>query len=92
MSNRPLRIGVSACFFHADPQRAIFKGKTLQYTEQCMVHWIMSSGAHAWILPSPLEGDRPVPVTIADMVQELDGFFAVALRGDIGTALKDDPI
>ena len=27
----PLRIGVASCFFHADPTRPIFKGKTLLY-------------------------------------------------------------
>jgi gamma-glutamyl-gamma-aminobutyrate hydrolase PuuD len=29
-----LKIGISACFFHADAQRPIFTGKTLQYVEQ----------------------------------------------------------
>ena len=78
MSDRPLRIGISSCFFHADPERAIFKGKTLQYTEQKMAHWIMASGALAWVIPSPLEGDRHVPVQVADLVRDLDG---VVLQG-----------
>ena len=36
MSSNPLKIGISACYFHADPQRAVFKGKTLLYLEQSM--------------------------------------------------------
>jgi hypothetical protein len=31
------RIGVSAGFFHADPERPIFKGKTLLYAEESML-------------------------------------------------------
>ena len=52
MSQRP-RIGISACFFHADPQRPIFTGKTLQYVEQSIVHWVQSAGALAVVIPSP---------------------------------------
>jgi len=40
-----LKIGISACFFHADPKRALFKGMTLQYIEQNMAHWIMQRDA-----------------------------------------------
>ena len=29
-----VKVGISACFFHADPTRPIFTGKTLQYVEQ----------------------------------------------------------
>ena len=40
-----LKIGISACFFHADPNRALFKGMTLQYIEQNMAHWVMQRNA-----------------------------------------------
>lgn len=49
-----LKIGISACFFHADPARPIFTGKTLQYLEQSVAHWVMSSGALAVMIPSPI--------------------------------------
>ena len=62
------RIGVSACFFHADPQRAIFKGKTLLYAEESMLAWIMSGGALPVMLPRPAFG-----VTIEDLVDSVDG-------------------
>ena len=40
----PLKLAVSACFFHADPARPIFTGKTLQYIEQSVAQWVMSQG------------------------------------------------
>ena len=70
-----LKIGVSACFFHPDPQRAVFKGKTLQYVEQEMAHWVMQKDAMALMIPSP-EGDSRRPgskVSVADYARELDG-------------------
>ena len=36
-----LKIGISACFFHEDRERPIFKGMTLQYIEQNVAHWLM---------------------------------------------------
>ena len=53
-----LKVGISACFFHADPQRAIFKGMTLQYIEQNMAHWVMQKDAMALMIPSPDGGTR----------------------------------
>lgn len=53
MAAERLKIGVSACFFHADPVRPIFTGKTLQYVEQSVVHWVMSTRALAVMIPSP---------------------------------------
>lgn len=47
--SRP-RIAVSACLMHEDPQRLVFKGKALQYTEQKMAHALWRAGA----LPIPL--------------------------------------
>ena len=49
-----IKVGISACFFHADPARPIFTGKTLQYVEQSVPHWVMSSSeAIAVMIPSP---------------------------------------
>ena len=70
-----LKIGISACFFHPDPQRAVFKGKTLQYVEQEMAHWVMQKDAMALMSPSP-EGDSRRPgsrVSVGDYARELDG-------------------
>jgi putative glutamine amidotransferase len=65
-----LKIGLSACFFHADPKRPIFKGKTLQYIEQSLARWIMAEDALVYMIPSPAPES---PVTIADLVGGLDG-------------------
>lgn len=52
-NSKRLKIGVSACFFHPDNERVIFKGKTLQYVEQSVMHWVMSQGDLAVMIPSP---------------------------------------
>ena len=49
-----IKVGISACFFHADAKRPIFNGKTLQYVEQSMAHWVMSTDALAVMIPSPV--------------------------------------
>jgi len=70
-----LKIGISACFFHEDPQRAIFKGMTLQYIEQNVAHWLMQRDVLAFMVPSP-EGrtKRPGSKATADAyARELDG-------------------
>ncbi|MBL8020354.1 MAG: gamma-glutamyl-gamma-aminobutyrate hydrolase family protein [Leptospirales bacterium] len=68
-----LRIGVSACFFHADPKRAIFKGKTLLYMEESMMKWILSGKALPVLLPPP--GND---FDIKEILQDVDG---VLLQG-----------
>jgi len=50
-----LRVGVSSCFFHSDPSRPVFKGKTLLYLEQSMSDWIQSHGAWPILIPQFLE-------------------------------------
>jgi len=48
-----LKVGISACFFHEDPKRPIFKGMTLQYIEQNVAHWLMQRDVLAFMVPSP---------------------------------------
>ena len=70
-----LKIGISACFFHEDPQRAIFKGMTLQYIEQNVAHWLMQRDVLAFMVPSP-EGRTKRPsskTTVEPYARELDG-------------------
>jgi putative glutamine amidotransferase len=43
MSGRP-RIALTACIIHEDPERALFKGKALQFTEQKMAHAVWRGG------------------------------------------------
>ena len=56
-----LKVGISACFFHADAARPIFTGKTLQYIEQSVAHWVASSGALPVMIPSPMATRRATP-------------------------------
>jgi putative glutamine amidotransferase len=70
-----LKIGISACFFHEDPKRPIFKGMTLQYIEQNVAHWLMQRDVLAFMVPSPegrtrRSGSR---ATVDAYAQELDG-------------------
>ena len=47
------RIALAPCFFHADPQRPVFKGKTLLYLEESLAHWVERGGAIPLLLPTP---------------------------------------
>lgn len=47
----PLRIGISSNFMHADPHRALYKGKTLQYLEERMALSVYAAGAIPLGLP-----------------------------------------
>ena len=68
-----LKIGISACFFHADENRPIFTGKTLQYVEQSIAHWVMSTGALAVMIPSPAGDTQLGDVTLDHYAEWLDG-------------------
>ena len=70
-----LKIGISASFFHEDPKRAIFKGKTLQYIEQNVAHWLMQRDVLAFMIPSPDGRTRRQTsrVTLDAYASELDG-------------------
>jgi putative glutamine amidotransferase len=75
-----LKVGISASFFHADPQRPIFKGMTLQYIEQNIAHWLMQRDVLAFMIPSAdgttrRESSR---VTVAAYAAEMD---ALVLMG-----------
>ena len=73
MSARRARIGISSCFFHPDPHRPIFTGKTLLYVEQSMVHWVAAGGALPYPVPT-LPDRRQGPIT-DDLVADLDGLL-----------------
>jgi putative glutamine amidotransferase len=72
--DRP-NIGISACFFHADAGRPIFTGKTLQYVEQSIVHWVQASGAVAFLIPSPEGPTKRGDVSLDHYADLLDGLL-----------------
>lgn len=70
-----MRIGLSARLMHAPPDSLGFPGKTLQYLEQTMAHWVMSHGALAYMIPTigfRAEVTRRM-VSVRDFVEPLDG-------------------
>jgi putative glutamine amidotransferase len=71
--HRRLKIGLSACFSHADPTRSLFTGKTLQYVEQTIAHWLMSTGAMVVMVPCPTGSTQRGDVTYEHYAQWLDG-------------------
>jgi putative glutamine amidotransferase len=70
-----VKIGISASFFHADPERRIFKGMTLQYIEQNLAHWLMQREVLAFMIPSPDGSTRRERsrVTLDAYADALDG-------------------
>jgi putative glutamine amidotransferase len=77
---RPLKIGISPRFLHNVPPELGFKGKTLQYLESSVVHWLMTAETLVFMVPSVSAGASPRPgnVRIADYALELD---ALVLQG-----------
>jgi len=75
MADKPLKIGLSPRFLHKVPPELGFKGKTLQYLEQSIAHWLMTANALVFMVPS-IEGGgllRRGNIRIADYVEALDG-------------------
>jgi len=75
MVPRPLKIGLSARLMHAPPSELGFRGKTLQYLEQSIAHWIMAHGAIVLMIPT-LSATAEVSrrgISVRSYVRELDG-------------------
>jgi gamma-glutamyl-gamma-aminobutyrate hydrolase PuuD len=76
-NRKPLKIGISPRFLHSVPPEMGFRGKTLQYLEQSIAHWLTSTGAGAlvFMIPSIAGGGvlRRGDLHVADYVAELDG-------------------
>src|SRR5690606_10583759 len=68
----PLKIGISACFFHPDGERKAAPSKTLLWIEQSTAHWVLSEDALPVMIPS-LQGETfRGAITVADYAQWLD--------------------
>ena len=68
-----LKIGLSACFQHADPTRSLFTNKTLQYVEQSIAHWLMSAGAMVVMVPCPTGETARGDIKLSHYAEWLDG-------------------
>lgn len=78
--DKPLKIGISPRFLHEVPPELGFKGKTLQYLESSVVHWLMTSNTLVFMVPSVSAGESPAPgpVRLPEYAAELD---ALVLQG-----------
>lgn len=90
-----LKIGLSACFQHADPKRSLFTNKTLQYVEQSIAHWLMSAGAMVVMVPCPTGETARGDTKLSHYAEWLDGVVmhggADVWPGSYGeTPLKED--
>lgn len=77
-SRRPLLVGVSACILHADPARSLYKGKTLQYAEPSVLHWLNGAGAISAVIPAP---DASLHAPRVDARDYATRFDALVLEG-----------
>jgi gamma-glutamyl-gamma-aminobutyrate hydrolase PuuD len=76
-SSTKLLIGVSPRILRQVPAELGFRGKTLQYLEQSVAHWVMSLGAMVVMVPTVERASliRPSHVDIPDIVHSLDGLI-----------------
>lgn len=77
MPERRLRIGLSARLLYDPPPELGFPGKTLQYLEQSIAHWVLSHDALAYMIPTlgeQAEVSRRA-VSARDFVDTLDGLI-----------------
>ncbi len=92
-TSRKLLIGLTPRLLRDVPQELGFRGKTLQFLEQSVPHWVMANGALMVMLPT-VEAQQPfhrATVSIDDYVDSLDGLL---LQGgaDIDPALYGEPV
>lgn len=92
-TSRKLLIGLSPRMLRDIPVELGFRGKTLQYLEQSVPHWLMAMGALVVLVPTVEPGRRwrPATVTVEDYVQALDG---LVLQGgvDVDPAFYGEPV
>ncbi len=74
---RKLLVGVSPRILRQVPSELGFRGKTLQYLEQSVAHWVMSLGAMVVMVPTVERESliRPSHIDIPDFVNSLDGLI-----------------
>jgi putative glutamine amidotransferase len=71
----PLKIGMSARFYHAQPGQTGLFTKSLQYLEQSAAHWVMEQHVLLFMVPSIEAGGelRRSDISVVDYVNALDG-------------------
>ncbi len=80
ITQRTLRIGVSARIFHPEPGAKGLRGKTLQYLEESIAHWVMSRDVLVFMIPTVGHQGmlHPSNIRLRDYAKHLD---ALLLQG-----------
>ncbi|HXZ06873.1 MAG TPA: type 1 glutamine amidotransferase, partial [Paraburkholderia sp.] len=77
ITQRTLRIGVSARIFHPEPGAKGLRGKTLQYLEESIAHWVMSRDVIVFMIPTVGHQGmlHPSNIRLRDYARHLDGLL-----------------
>jgi len=77
ITQRTLRIGVSARIFHPEPGALGLRGKTLQYLEESIAHWVMSRDVIVFMIPTVGHQGmlHPSNIRLRDYAKHLDGLL-----------------
>ncbi|MDD1788837.1 gamma-glutamyl-gamma-aminobutyrate hydrolase family protein [Burkholderia gladioli] len=77
ITQRTLRIGVSARIFHPEPGASGLRGKTLQYLEESIAHWVMSRDVLVFMIPTVGHQGmlHPSNIRLRDYAKHLDGLL-----------------
>ncbi|AJX31891.1 gamma-glutamyl-gamma-aminobutyrate hydrolase family protein [Burkholderia oklahomensis] len=77
ITQRTLRIGVSARIFHPEPGAPGLRGKTLQYLEESIAHWVMSRNVLVFMIPTVGHQGmlHPSNIRLRDYAKHLDGLL-----------------
>jgi putative glutamine amidotransferase len=77
ITQRTLRIGVSARIFHPEPGALGLRGKTLQYLEESIAHWVMSRDVLVFMIPTVGHQGmlHPSNIRLRDYAKHLDGLL-----------------
>ncbi|WP_199540316.1 gamma-glutamyl-gamma-aminobutyrate hydrolase family protein [Paraburkholderia kururiensis] len=77
ITQRTLRIGVSARIFHPEPGAVGLRGKTLQYLEESIAHWVMSRDVLVFMIPTVGHQGmlHPSNIRLRDYAKHLDGLL-----------------
>jgi putative glutamine amidotransferase len=77
ITQRTLRIGISARIFHPEPGAMGLRGKTLQYLEESVAHWVMSRDVIVFMIPTVGHQAmlHPSNIRLRDYAKHLDGLL-----------------
>lgn len=77
ITQRTLRIGVSARIFHPEPGARGLRGKTLQYLEESVANWVMSRDVMVFMIPTVGHQGmlHPSNIRLRDYAKHLDGLL-----------------